>query len=244
MANIPRRLQGHPNIPHLTVQAAPPIPDTAYFTMSTSRPNLTVRALLGPDIPQITDGYGGFEEYERPQRRAGVEWTGHPVLKMTIADAILDGWWVKSGNVYRHIDISQRITALNRMATSPGAGVPPPIVKVKGSAILRQDVRWAINGLSFGEAIRTVDQGLYVRQAFTVEFIQVPLVGQVSELAARLAGSSGSASAGDYVVQNGDSLRSIALKKLGDVDKWRDIAELNNIQDTRRLNTGDTLRLP
>lgn len=246
MPPIPRRLQGHPNISHghgISLDV-PEIPDTAYFTLRTSRPNLEVKALLGPDVPSITAGYGGFVEYERPQRRSGVEWVGHPVLRMEINDAVLEGWWIKVGNVRRHLNVQPKIIALNRMATSPGVGVPPPIVKVTGTAILRQDVRWAINNLVFGDAVRTSDEGLYVRQYFSLDLIQVPIVGQVSELAARLAGSASSAARGDYTVKNGDSLRAIALHELGDADKWRDIAELNNIQDTRRLEPGDTLRLP
>lgn len=39
----------------------------------------------------------------------------------------------------------------------------------------------------------------------------------------------------DYVVQYGDTLETIAEKKLGDKTRWYEIAQLNNIQSPYQL---------
>lgn len=47
-----------------------------------------------------------------------------------------------------------------------------------------------------------------------------------------------------YVVQKGDSLRSIAARKLGDSDRWREIAALNPGLDPQKLAAGKSIRVP
>ncbi len=47
-----------------------------------------------------------------------------------------------------------------------------------------------------------------------------------------------------YQVQRGDTLIKIAQKTLGNGDRWREIALLNNIVDTRDLQVGMTLKIP
>jgi nucleoid-associated protein YgaU len=47
-----------------------------------------------------------------------------------------------------------------------------------------------------------------------------------------------------YVVKTGDTLRSIADKKLGSPDRWKDIVAANPGLDTNKLVVGKTLKLP
>ncbi len=48
----------------------------------------------------------------------------------------------------------------------------------------------------------------------------------------------------DYVVQYEDTLKKIAEKKLGDENRWFEIAQLNNIQSPYELYVGETIKLP
>lgn len=48
----------------------------------------------------------------------------------------------------------------------------------------------------------------------------------------------------DYVVQQGDTLETIAEQKLGTAEKWRLIAEANGIDDPRSLRVGQKLKIP
>jgi nucleoid-associated protein YgaU len=47
-----------------------------------------------------------------------------------------------------------------------------------------------------------------------------------------------------YVVKSGDTLRSIADKKLGSPDRWKDIVAANPGLDTHKLVVGKSLKLP
>ncbi len=55
---------------------------------------------------------------------------------------------------------------------------------------------------------------------------------------------SSSQTSRSYQVQSGDTLIKIAQKTLGNGDRWREIALLNNIVDTRDLQVGMTLKIP
>jgi LysM repeat protein len=48
----------------------------------------------------------------------------------------------------------------------------------------------------------------------------------------------------NYVVQNGDTLITIAEKKLGSSSRWQEIAKLNNIAPPYQLYIGQTIKLP
>jgi hypothetical protein len=52
------------------------------------------------------------------------------------------------------------------------------------------------------------------------------------------------AGAGVHTVQDGDSLPSIAYRAYGDANRWRAIAEANDIDDPLRLRRGTALMLP
>jgi murein DD-endopeptidase MepM/ murein hydrolase activator NlpD len=48
----------------------------------------------------------------------------------------------------------------------------------------------------------------------------------------------------DYIVQHGDTLPIIAEKKLGNKNRWFEIAQLNGIQSPYQLFVGQTIKLP
>lgn len=47
-----------------------------------------------------------------------------------------------------------------------------------------------------------------------------------------------------YTVQAGDTLWSIAATRLGDGNRWREIAQLNSLPDPDAISPGQTLKLP
>jgi len=52
------------------------------------------------------------------------------------------------------------------------------------------------------------------------------------------------AAAGEYVVQQGDTLSKIAEEKLGSSDQWQEIARANGIDDPETLRVGQRLKIP
>jgi nucleoid-associated protein YgaU len=54
----------------------------------------------------------------------------------------------------------------------------------------------------------------------------------------------GQAGLRSHIVQDGDSLHSIAYESYGDATRWRVIAEANGIDDPLRLRRGSSLSIP
>jgi nucleoid-associated protein YgaU len=48
----------------------------------------------------------------------------------------------------------------------------------------------------------------------------------------------------DYIVKDGETFKSIARDRLGDVGLWTAVARSNPLRDPRRLRAGDVIRLP
>lgn len=53
-----------------------------------------------------------------------------------------------------------------------------------------------------------------------------------------------SGSAEEYVVEEGDTLASIAERRLGSREEWKRIAEANGIEDPKDLQAGQRLQIP
>jgi nucleoid-associated protein YgaU len=54
----------------------------------------------------------------------------------------------------------------------------------------------------------------------------------------------GTAGLRSHIVQDGDSLHSIAYESYGDATRWRPIAESNGIDNPLALRRGSTLTIP
>lgn len=61
---------------------------------------------------------------------------------------------------------------------------------------------------------------------------------------ARGGGQQTEASGRAYVVQQGDSLASIAQQMYGDPTRWRDIARANDLEEPFSLTVGESLQIP
>jgi nucleoid-associated protein YgaU len=92
------------------------------------------------------------------------------------------------------------------------------------------------------QATRTLllflEDGTPVRATMNCTFMEYPgIPGATSE-------GSSAAVTGQYVVQAGDTLMSIAITRYGDASLWRKIADANHITNPRLLQVGQTLTLP
>ena len=48
----------------------------------------------------------------------------------------------------------------------------------------------------------------------------------------------------NYIIQYGDTLKKIAKEKLGNEERWYEIAQLNNLQSPYQLYIGEKIKLP
>ncbi|MFD8279711.1 N-acetylmuramoyl-L-alanine amidase [Streptomyces solisilvae] len=68
--------------------------------------------------------------------------------------------------------------------------------------------------------------------------------GMRDRIAARLKTKPGSSTGTTYTVGKGDTLWSIAASKLGDGNRYREIAKLNGLKDADQIVPGQKLKLP
>lgn len=217
------------------------LPDTAFVQLQSSSPPLQVRALRGVGAPQITGGYAIWEKVARPHRKALTRYQGRDPFQMTLP-LLLEGF---DGNV----SVEPEIRALEMMALPPTAGSDPPTVTVAG-AVPHPELDWVIGGsdppLEWDASPIWSPNGYRIRQAVTVHLLEH--VGDDSNDTATVSavGSSaaGTSAAGVYVVNDGDTLQSIAALRLGSASRWHEIADLNDIRDPRRLTVGQRLLMP
>jgi hypothetical protein len=219
--------------------------DKREVTINSANPTLSVTAWLGVDLPTVTGGYGGWQMVARPRRQALTAWMGHEPFSMDLP-LLLDGF-------VNNFSVEARCSALERMARPPKEGDEPPLVKVIGP-VPHADLTWVINSIRWGDALRS-STGPRVRQFVTlslVKYIADDRVQLTSAAARARAKAVPSSTAGGkpvnptapYVVKAGDTLSSIAASILGDYNKWRDIAKLNDIRDPKSIRVGQKLRMP
>jgi nucleoid-associated protein YgaU len=83
-------------------------------------------------------------------------------------------------------------------------------------------------------------EGVPLRAVLTVTFKEVrPLDQQLRQL-----NLSSPDRTHAHVLEDGDTLASVAARHLGSPAEWRHVAEANGIDDPRRLTAGTTLRVP
>lgn len=240
-------------------------PRVGFVTISTKDPPLVVTARLSDERPNVEQGFGGWEEIERPRRAPLTTFRGTPALHLTLP-ILLDAW--KSG-----ASIERQIAALSRMGHASAANGEPPHVTISatGGAISYQGRQWLVADLSFGDALMNAS-GNRVRQQVTLSLIEYVADTRLIELSAatrrrqraaakrkhqgaaakRIVAKKSSkarpkkkttrTSADDF--GTGEDLLTLAARELGDANRWTEIAALNGLRDPRAIAPGQTLRLP
>lgn len=220
-----------------------------HVTLRSSDPPMLVDCLLGDTMPDYAGGYGGWDEVARPKRSPIASWTGIPARRLSL-DLIVDGFatgrWVEG-------DIAQ-IEA----AARGGQGRAPALVRIDapGASVPGVDVRWRIDTLTWA-SVEVDAGGARTRARFTLgllEAVQDPALATRNAANARraLARATAAATASHatpYIVRTGDTLSSIAARKLGKSSRWREIATLNRTakhprRDPKDVRVGETLKLP
>lgn len=131
------------------------------ITFRCAAPALTVTCYMDETGPKITGGYGGWDIVERPRRVALTQWNGKDPYKMEIG-IILDGFIDDD-------EVEIEIAKLERMALP--FNTEPPVIEVKGSAIPHDDLKWVVEDIDWGDALRK-SNGRRVRQQGTIKLVQ------------------------------------------------------------------------
>lgn len=219
----------------ITVRPAPAAaapPADGRVILASSAPALRVIAYVGEAPPTRSEGYGGFEEIQRPRRTAFLEWRGRSLPRLAL-DLVLDGWATGASQ-------EGFIRNLERWAQpAPETGNQPPPIFVGGPVPTDPTVPWVIDALEWGDDVLRREDGQRVRQGFTLtllEFVQ-------PDLALRRSAAPKAATR-TYVVKAGEHLGEIAARQLGKASRWREIARLNGIRDPKSVKAGQRIKLP
>jgi hypothetical protein len=196
------------------------------------RTGVVVVALLGGE-PAKPTGYGGWQSIPRPKRTPMSDWVAgeHPRMPLPI---LLDGF-------RENRSVQQSFDRLEAMARKKGQK-RPPTVSIAGP-VHHTDVVWVIENIDWGDSYRN-DDGVLVRQPATLELMEFE-PGDVVTSSQRARDLAVFGPGSRYNVRAGDTLMKIAARKLGDADRWKEIAELNNLRDPRRkLKANLQIQLP
>ncbi len=183
-----------------------------------------------PIVP--SEGYGGWQVVDRPNRPGLTDWTGRNPFQLTVPALLYDGG--------RSVEPDRR--ALEQLAT----GSPPEIVTLKGRALPVPSVcsgKWVIEDLQWSDERRRGGDRSLTRKHVTVvlrEYVADTLLRK-STRSSRIGGHQ---VIRHYRVKKKDTLMSIAARELGSSTRWVDLATLNGLRSSGQLKTGMLLRLP
>lgn len=143
--------------PQTTVVNAADIPLPGWVRVKSPSPTLNVMGPLGPEAPNITGGFGGYEIVPRPRQVGMTVWNGTEPYQLSFS-MFLEGF--KEGR-----SIEGDIAAVMRCAH--GTNGEPGTVQVFGIPYLPADY-WVIEGLEFDQDTTIRNTGMSrIRQKLT-----------------------------------------------------------------------------
>jgi hypothetical protein len=239
-----------------------------YVRFQCADPPTDLSVLLGVDRPDVSSGYGGWVEVERPKRSTVTTWRGQPARRMALS--------ILFDNFAAGASVEDDLRRLERMAL-PRPGGQPPTVKVSapGGVIppFYEGMTWVMDAITWGDALMNT-AGNRIRQAATVtllEYVSDVLIkvspakrrrakhnrvtGKATKNGAKQkrasshagrpkSGGARAAAATATIVFDGEDLLSVAARELGDASRWHEIADLNGIRDPRAITRAQVIRLP
>jgi nucleoid-associated protein YgaU len=239
----------------------PAAPRVGWVRLQSFDPPLTVLCRLGDERPDVTSGYGGWDEVTRPRRAPITTYRAPTPLHLSLS--LLIDRWAESASV------EAQIATVEKMARPTGVNRAPPRLRVAatGQHVPHTERSWVIGELTWGDALMN-QHGNRTRQQLSVvlyEFVEDTYMTEKSaarrrrmKAASHRAGAPAKrlhAKRKHHVVTSktratssafgeGEDLLAIAARELGDADRWVELAELNGLRDPRAITPGQVIRLP
>lgn len=215
------------------LQTAGPMPDPGRVLLVPTRgsglPSLTL--ILAAD-PATTVHDGGWDPVDRIARRP-VTVYGSPGQRRIDIDAALDTRLIEQPSMTRRLEV---LAAMGEPTTNRK---PPPLRVLAPSLPLAEPHRWVLTALTLGSQV--VQSGALVRQEVQLAFTQYIEERGVTRVAVnRTRDAQGDRRSRTIRARDGDTVRSIALRQLGDLRLWRQIREWNPA--LRRIDPDAPLR--
>jgi hypothetical protein len=200
-------------------------PPVGFITLRCSDPSTELTIRLGEERPDVTAGYGGWEEVARPRRVAVVTWTGSSVRRMSL-EVLIDNWAAGTS-------IESEIAALDALARPRRGGSPPSItLDAAGGHLPYKGLRWVVDGIAWGDALMN-PYGNRTRQAATlslVEFVSDELVEERSPANRRQAKAA--SKSGKNSKRGAKEKRKAASRGKGSKARRRSVSHARDITAT------------
>ena len=208
---------------------------------------------LGDGPALVTGGYGGWDLTQRPRGVSLTDWAGKDPLQLTIP-FMLDQY--ESGDVSvveRNINILEGFAGMDPTEDEPAQVRLIANGVIPHDSFFRPNSTWVVNDITWdAESVIRNNVGR-LRQAGTVtllEFVDSDTI-EVNKTPAqkkRSKSKKGSQKKGakekSYTIRQGDTLSKIAARELGNANRWRELAQMNNLRDPDHLKVGQRIRLP
>ena len=217
---------------------------TGTKVQATLQPKLLIRTensdivFTAPYSPKQVDYYvtgRRYNEVDRPDRKPITTSPGIS-LKQISMDLFI-------GSINFEDSVDTELATLEKLAQS------------KSRIIVEYDPRtagiWNITNLDFKSIERQSGTNIITRAEANIEFTEAVGFGTKGAVASLVQGTSQSTSAAStvknapktYKIKSGDTLSGISTKFYGTPNKWRQIADANNL-DPRTLKVGKQIRIP
>jgi LysM repeat protein len=230
------------------------------FYIQSFDPSHYFTAELGDAAPlPDSDSYGGWGVTAIPKRMGLTEWAGRNPMGVAL-DFIIDR--LNSGEDGAGIYVAGQRDELEKIAGTGSREDEPPACIVNTGGVMPNDyvhashVRWIIESIDWDKAltVNSAASGRPVRIGGTIHLRQYnhdDLLDAYKGPASKNKdknkkgkNKSKTTTAKTYRVKAGDTLHSIAARTLGSSTKWKEIADLNNIRNSRSLKINQVLKLP
>lgn len=223
----------------LSEVATPPLPGYVRLKIVDGAPLRSIDLYTLREPYMLPDGYAsGWEDLERPDNVAVSAWRGGAGLRQRL-DVTLDVL------ADRRLDVDEEWHELQRLARPP-RGKRPPILRCFGP-VEHRDKRWVIAELApdeetlqrLGDRIVRIDVGIVLKQ-----WVPADLVDEETGATRRAT------RAPEFeIARQGDTLKTIAKRRLGSARKWTEIRDApgnrGKLRDpNRKLKTGTQVWLP
>lgn len=192
---------------------------------------------LAEDQPTQAGGTSLWNAQERPKRRTIPVYQGEVGYQITVP-IVFEGFKEQVSQE----DFIRQLEQMSRKRR--GEKEPPKVIFDAGGAIPHDRTRdkgrrWVIGDLAWGAYEVRPDDADRIRQYVAVRFDEwnedpILRVG---------LGESGKKYE-RYTVKKGDTLKKIAKRKLGNANRWRELARLNQVRDGNHLIQGTVLLIP
>jgi LysM repeat protein len=234
------------------------------FTLQSFDPSHFFQAAFDNEAPLPTsDSYGGWTVVPVPKRMGISEWGGRTPLGLEVSFYIdktnVDPDRSPGENLEKHFN------ALEHMAGTGERDDEPPTVIFQSDGLCPHDytlnphIQWVIETLTWDRE-RFVNNkwnrpiffaGSFVLRQFNDDAVldayKGPAKKNRDKHKGKEKGKKGKVHSDKrrYRVKEGDTLSRIAKDLLGDAQRWRDIADLNDLRHPRKeLKAGTVLRIP